>query len=146
MELKNMPREELEILSYTDLAALILKEKNKSLNTPSIFREICDLLEYTDEEFAEKIGDFYTSLTIDKRFVFLENNEWDLREKHAVELVVDDEDDDLEEEIEEEAEEDVVEEEEEEDIDSVIEDDDLDDVDDDLDDLAILSDEELEEN
>lgn len=145
MELKNMPREELEILSYTDLAVLILKEKNKSLNTPSIFREICDLLGYTDEEFAEKIGDFYTSLTIDKRFVFLENNEWDLREKHAVELVVDDEEDDLEEDIEEEEEEEPIEEEEE-DIDSVIEDDDLEDVDDDLDDLAILSDEELEEN
>lgn len=143
MELKNMPREELEILSYTDLAALILKEKNQSLNTPSIFREICNLLEYTDEEYTEKIGDFYTSLTIDKRFVFLENNEWDLREKHAVELVVDDEEDDLEEEIEEEEEEPI--EEEEEDIDAVIEDDDLEDVDDDLDDLAILSDEELEE-
>lgn len=143
MELKNMPREELEILSYTDLAALILKEKNKSLNTPSIFREICDLLDYTDEEYTEKIGDFYTSLTIDKRFVFLENNEWDLREKHAVELVVDDEEDELEEDIEEEEEEPV--EEEEEDIDAVIEDDDLEDVDDDLDDLAILSDEELEE-
>lgn len=143
MELKNMPREELEILSYTDLAALILKEQNKSLNTPSIFRTICDLLEYTDEEFTEKIGDFYTSLTIDKRFVFLENNEWDLREKHAVELVVDDEEDDLEEDIEEVEEEEVIEEEEE-DIDSVIEDDDLEDVDDDLEDLAILSDEELE--
>ena len=35
-----MPREELEILSYTDLAALILKEEKKSLNTPSIFRII----------------------------------------------------------------------------------------------------------
>lgn len=146
MELKNMPREELEILSYTDLAVLILKEENKSLNTPSIFRIICDLLGYTDEEFASKIGDFYTSLTIDKRFVFLENNEWDLREKHAVELVVDDEEDDLEEEVEDEEEEEMVEEESEEDIDAVIEDDDLEDVDDDLDDLAILSDEELEEN
>lgn len=144
MELKNMPREELEILSYTDLAALILKEENKSLNTPSIFRIICDLLGYTEEDFASKIGDFYTSLTIDKRFVFLENNEWDLREKHAVELIVDDEEDDLEEDIEEEVEEDI--EEAEEDIDTVIEDDDLEDADDDLDDLAILSDEELEEN
>lgn len=141
-----MPREELEILSYTDLAALILKEEKKSLNTPSIFRIICNLLGYTEDEFAEKIGDFYTSLTIDKRFVFLENNEWDLREKHAVELVVDDEEDDLEEDVEVEEEEEIVEEETEEDIDSVIEDDDLEDVEDDLEDLAILSDEELEEN
>lgn len=143
MKLKNMPKEELEILSYTDLTALILKEENKSLNTPSIFHIISDLLGYSEEEYAEKIGDFYTSLTIDKRFVFLENNEWDLREKHAVELVVDD--DEEEEELEEDLEDETLEEEEE-DIDTVIEDDDLDDSEEDLEDLAILDEEELEDN
>lgn len=137
--LKNMPKEELEILSYTDLTELILKEQTKPLNTPSIFRIICDLLEYSDDEFADKIGEYYTSLTTDKRFVFLDTNEWDLREKHPVDIVMDEED-----EIEDESMEDEVEEEteEEEDIDS-IEDDDLED--DDLDDLSIMTDEELEE-
>ena len=140
--LKNMPKEELEILSYTDLTELILKEQTKPLNTPSIFRIICDLLEYSDDEFADKIGDYYTSLTTDKRFVFLDTNEWDLREKHPVDIVMDEEDevddDSLEEDMDEE-----IEETEEEDIDSVIEDDDLED--DDLDDLSIMTDEELEE-
>lgn len=140
MKLKNMTKEELEILSYTDLTALILKEEGKSLSTPSIFHIICDLLGYTEEEYTNKIGDFYTSLTIDKRFVFLDNNEWDLREKHAVAIVIDD--DDLDEEIDEEMVEE--EEEEEENIDTVLEDEDLDD-DDDLDDLAVLDDEELDE-
>ena len=90
--LKNMPKEELEILSYTDLTELILKEQTKPLNTPSIFRIICDLLEYSDEEFADKIGDYYTSLTTDKRFVFLDTNEWDLREKCPVDIVLDEDD------------------------------------------------------
>lgn len=141
--LKNMPKEELEILSYTDLTELLLKEEGKALNTATVFRRICDLLEYSDEEFTDKIGDFYTSLTTDKRFVFLETNEWDLREKHPVEIVLDeeDEDDDIDEDIEEEEEEI-----EEENIDAVIEDEDLEDVEEDLEDLAILSEEELEEN
>ncbi len=140
--IKNMAKEDLEILSYTDLTELILKEENKPLNTPTIFRKICDLLDLTDEEFSDKIGEYYTSLSTDKRFVFLENNEWDLREKNPVDIILDEEDDE-DEEIDEEN--DDIEENYEEDIDDVIEDEELDDSEE-LDDLAILSDEELEEN
>ena len=140
--IKNMAKEDIEILSYTDLTELILKEENKPLNTPTIFRKICDLLDLTDEGFSDKIGEYYTSLSTDKRFVFLENNEWDLREKNPVDIILDEEDDE-DEEIDEEN--DDIEENYEEDIDDVIEDEELDDSEE-LDDLAILSDEELEEN
>ena len=91
--IKNMPKEELEILSYSDLTELILKEENKPLNTPTIFRKICDILGYDDEEYTNKIGDYYTSLTTDKRFVFLDTNEWDLREKNPVDIVMDEDED-----------------------------------------------------
>lgn len=141
-----MPRAELEILSYTDLTYMLLKENKKPMNTPSIFREICNLLGYTEEEYASKIGDYYTSLTIDKRFVLLDNADWDIRDHHSIELVMDDEDE--EESIEEEEteeEEEIIEEEEEEDIDAIIEDDDLDDGDDDLDELSLVDEESEEE-
>lgn len=141
--LKNIPKEELEILSYTDLTELILKEQTKPLNTPSIFRIICDLLGYSDDQFTDKIGDYYTSLTTDKRFVFLDTNEWDLREKHPVDIVLDDEEDEIEEETIDEEEEQI---EDEDDIDSVIEDDELEEDEEDLDDLSIMTDEELEED
>jgi DNA-directed RNA polymerase subunit delta len=135
MKLKDMPRAELEILSYTDLTYMLLKENKKPMNTPSIFREICNLLGYTDDEYASRIGDYYTSLTIDKRFVLLDNAEWDVRDHHSVELVLDEEDD-----------EDSIEEEtEEEDIDAIIEDDDLDDGDDDLEDLSLVDEDDMEE-
>lgn len=142
MKLKNASQEELQLLSYTDLTYKILKEENKTLNTPTIFKKICELLGYTDEEYAEKIGDYYTSLTIDKRFVMLENGEWDIRDNHAINISLDDD----EEEIETEEEEEVIEEteEDEENIDDVIDDDDLDDdVEDDIDDLAVLDEEEM---
>ncbi len=145
MSLKDMTKEELEVLSYTDLTYMLLKENKKTMNTPTLFRLICDLLGYSDEEYAAKIGDYYTSLTIDKRFVLLDNAEWDIRDNHKIELVVDDDEEEMDEteESEEENEEEMDETEEEEDIDSM--DDDLDDVEDDLEDLAIIDDEENEE-
>lgn len=142
MKLKQMSIEELELLSYTDLTYMILKEENKTMNTATIFKKICELLGYSEEDFSNKIGDYYTSLTIDKRFLMLENGEWDVRDNHVVELSLEDDD---EEELTEEVDEEITEEEEsEEDIDAVIDDEDLDDVDDDLEDLAVLNEEELD--
>ena len=149
MKLKDMTIEELETLSYTDLAYLILKENGKSMNTPSVFKEICKLLVISDEEYSAKIGDFYTSLTTDKRFVLLDNAEWDLRDNHSIKIVMDDEDDEEEISDEDEESEDIEDssEELEEDIDTQVDDDDIVDDDDDLDDLAIVDeDEELGEN
>ena len=145
MKLKNMSQEELQLLSYTDLTYKILKEEKKTLNTPTIFRKICDLLGYSDEEYAEKIGDYYTSLTIDKRFVMLENGEWDIRDNHVLNISLEDDDEEeLASEEEEESEYDENIEETEEDIDEVIDDDELDDdVEEDIDDLAVFDEEEI---
>lgn len=142
MEFKKMSKDELELLSYTDITELILKENNSPLNTPTIFKQICDILEYGEEEYTSKIGDFYTSLTTDKRFTFLETGEWDLAIKHPVKIELDDDEEEIDEE---EIDEEEIEEEQEEMIDDDIIDDELD-TDDDLEDLAIISDEELEEN
>lgn len=141
MLLKDMSKEELELLSYTDLTNLILTENKKSMNTPTIFKKICDLLEFSEEEYMDKIGDYYTSLTIDKRFVLLENHEWDLRERHAVELVIDEEEEEeesLSDEEEEMLEEDIDDEE-------ISSEDELDTDDDDLDDLTVIDEEEEED-
>lgn len=143
MKLKKMPKEELELLSYTDLTYMILKENKKSMNTPTIFKKICDLLGYSDEEYSAKIGDYYTSLTIDKRFVLLDNAEWDLRDHHSIEIVIDDEEDESE----------MVEEEEELEVEPEENDeDDIDDIDEeepedtsDIEELSIIADDEIEE-
>lgn len=144
MKLKQMSKEELELLSYTDLTYMILKENKKSMNTPTIFKKICDLLGYSDEEYSAKIGDYYTSLTIDKRFVLLDNAEWDLRDHHSIEIVIDDEEDDENDIVEEEGD---IEAEPEE-----IDEDDIDDIDEedpedtsDIEELSIIADEEIEE-
>lgn len=139
MKLKDMPIEELELLSYTDITYKILEENKKSMTTATLFREICDLLELSDSDFDSKIGDYYTSLTLDKRFVLLKNNEWDVRDNHSVEIIIDEDED--EEEAEEQEENEEVEEQEE-----ILDDDTLDaDLDDDMDDLSIIDEDEIEE-
>lgn len=141
MKLKDMSKEELELLSYTDLTERVLKESNGSMNTPTVFRKICDLLEYSDDQYVAKIGDYYTSLTIDKRFVLLDNNEWDLRDRHRVSISLDEEDE--EEILDEEEVEEAPEEEEEENIDETENEDELDvDDEDDLEELNIVTDDE----
>lgn len=139
MNLNNLTVEELELMSYTDVTYYLIKSEKKSMNTPVLFKKICELLEYSDEDFSNKIGDYYTSLTLDKRFILLDNNEWDLRDNHAVSLEID-EDEEVDE-IEDDEEED------EEDEEEVIDDEDIldDDIEDDLEDLTIIN-EEDEEN
>lgn len=142
MNLKDMTKEELEVLSYTDLTYMLLKENQKTMNTPTLFKKICELLEFTDEEYAARIGDYYTSLTIDKRFVLLDNGEWDICDNHKIEMVVEDDEEESEETEENDESEDEEIEETENEMDNL--DDELDD-DDDLDDLAIIDDEENDE-
>ena len=147
MSIRKKEKLDLELMSYTDIAYEILKEDKKQYNTPNLFREVCNLLELSEEEFEAKIGDFFTALSTDKRFILIDSVNWDLKENHIVKVVVDDdsESDEETDESEEENEEEV-ETEEEMDEDDYIEDaiDDIDD-DDDIDDLTIIDDEDIEE-
>ena len=138
-----MPLEELELLSYADIAYELLKLDKKSKTTPVLFKEVCSLLEINEDAMFEMIGDFYTTLTTDKRFVLLDNAEWDLKEFHSVAKIVDEEDEEDESTDTEEPEKEEVETEDE----AVIgNEEEYDDDDDDLSDLAILTEEELEED
>ena len=101
MSIRKKNIEDLELMSYTDIAYEIINEDKKKYNTPNLFKEVCKLLQLSDEEFAEKIADFFTALTTDGRFILIDSTNWDLKENHAVKVVVDDGD---EEEIESDAE------------------------------------------
>ena len=143
---------DLELMSYSDIAYEIIKEDNKKYNTPKLFKEVCKLLKLSDEEFEAKIGDFFTALSTDQRFILINSVNWDLKENHVVKVVVDegeedmtdeiDEDEDEEEEIDDDSDNDI-----EEDLEDDYSDDDMDDdtTEDDLKDLTIMDEDELEE-
>lgn len=143
MSIKKMTKEELELLSNKDITNLLLEESKKPLNTKELFKTIIDLLELPAKTFENKIGDYYTSLTTDKRFILLEDGTWDLKSRHTSDKVVKimDEDDEIEEDV-------VKEEEPEEEIEEDNYDDTDEDYDDnteeDLKDLVVLDEDELE--
>lgn len=141
---------ELELMSYSDIAYEIIKEDKKKYNTPKLFKEICKLLNLSDEDFENKIGDFFTALSTDKRFIFINSVNWDLKENHVVKVVVDEGEEDMSEDIEEETEdEEEIDNDEDNDIEEALEDDysddDNDTTEDDLKDLTIMDEDELEE-
>ena len=97
MDIKKMPKDELELLSNKDITFYLLEQSKKSINTKDLFTEIIKLLELPKKIFDEKIGDYYTSLATDKRFILLSDGTWDLRSRHTsdkIVKVVDSEEDD----------------------------------------------------
>jgi len=145
MNIKNMKLEELEKLSHLDIAYNIIKFNKAMYTTIELLKEICNVLNYSEKQYEEMVGDFYTSLTLDKRFILIDNK-WDLTEKHQVKIIVEDDLDDEMEEYE-----DIDEEE-----DSIVEDDivseevevfeEEDEIEDEIEDLSIIEeDEESEE-
>lgn len=145
MSIAKMKKEELELLSNKDITEMILEESKKTMNTASLFKKIIKLLDLPESIFEEKIGDYYTALSTDKRFILLDNGNWDLRSKHTSDKLVKvptETDDDLDDE---ELEEDKEDEEELEEDDYSDGDTTYDTTDEDLKDLVVIDEEELEE-
>ena len=96
MSIKKMPKEELELLSYTQIAKMYLEETQKTLTTKELFKEVCDLLELSENEYEEKIADFFQSLTTSKEFILLTDGKWDLKSNHAVKIDLEEEEEEIE--------------------------------------------------
>lgn len=143
MDVRKMSKEELELLSNKDITFYLLEGSKNSINTADLFKEIIKLLELPKSDFETKIGDYYTALATDKRFIMLEDGTWDLRSRHTSDKVVklDENDDDDDEEI---PKEEIVEEEIEEDNYDDTDDDEYDDTEEDLKDLVVIDEDELE--
>ena len=146
--LSEMNKENLELLSYTKIAEMYLKENKKKMNTADLFREVCRLLELSDDEYQDKIADFFESLTTSKDFILLNDGNWDLKVNHSVKIDMDDiyEESDSEEEVLDEDDNELSEEDNYEDNsydDESLDDNDIED--DDFSDLTILDEDELDD-
>ena len=142
--IKKFKKEDLELMSYNDIANVLLKE-NPGKSTLDIFSKIVDLLELPKSVLENKIGEFYTALTNDKRFIMLDDGKWDLKQNHKTENVISMDDlDDYDEDIDEYEEEEVAVEPEDNYRDDT--DDDISDVTEEYKNLVIVNEAELEEN
>ena len=140
-----MKKEDLEQLSYGKIAELYLKENKQTLTTSELFKEVCNLLELPEEEYQNKIGDFFETLTTSKEFILLSDGKWDLKSNHTVKIDIDEiyeeKDDDVYEDTSDDESNIVPEEEDEEDYEGTNDAD----YDDELGDLSIVTEDELNE-
>lgn len=142
MKITDLSKEELESKSYDDIAYMILESSGEKVKITDLFKQICDLLGLSNEEYEAKIADFFQILSTDHRFIILEKGFWDLRSRHQAKIIIEDDEEDIDGSLEDE------EEEIEEEDDNIYYDEDepTDDEDDDLQGLVVVNDDSDEEN
>ena len=73
--------------AMVEVAYELLSKKQGPQKFNKFFLEVSDLLSMSEEEKDQNISRFYTKLTLDERFVLLEDNMWDLRERQSFDKV-----------------------------------------------------------
>lgn len=143
MKLKDISKEELEMMGYDDLAVIILNESKKKMKIADIFKKICKALGLSDAEYENNISEFFEIVSTNKLFTILPQGYCDLKARHNTKAVIleDEEEIQSDEEIIEEDEDIIEENEEDEDI-FYDEDSDDDVADDDLQDFVVIDEDE----
>ena len=95
MKITDLSKEELESKSYDDIAYMILESTGEKIKITDLFKEICDLLGLSNEEYEAKIADFFQVLSTDHRFIMLEKGFWDLKSRHQAKIIMEDDDEDI---------------------------------------------------
>lgn len=96
---KKLNSDELNDMTYTDIANYVLEKNGKKMKISDLFMEVIKLRgDDPDKVFEQRIGDFFSLISTDKRFIMLDKGYWDLRVKHKNKIVVagdDEEDEDI---------------------------------------------------
>lgn len=90
-----LTEEEKELMSYDDIAHVILKEKGHKMKIIDLFKIVAEELQLTEAEYENQIADFFELLSTDKRFIMLENGFWDLRVNHSHKIKIEDDEEDF---------------------------------------------------
>lgn len=96
-------------LSIVDVAFTLMKKKRKAVDFYKLWQEVSEIKGFEPEQQVEKESLFYTSISLDGRFITVGENKWDLRSRHKFEdvhidmndIYADDHNDEEEEEVEE---------------------------------------------
>lgn len=69
--------------SMRDVAFELLSKKKNPVAFNKLWKEVAEVLGLAEEEATARIGTFYTHITLDGRFILLQNNTWDLKIRHC---------------------------------------------------------------
>lgn len=62
-------------------AAYEIMQKKENIAFNVLWKEVCKMLNLSEEEQNKKVANFYTQLSLDGRFVFTGKNKWNLRDR-----------------------------------------------------------------
>ena len=93
MKLKQIPKEDLELMGYDDIAILVLQESGKKMKLRDIFAKVCAALDKPRECVDEELMEFFEEMSINKKFIMLDKGYWDLQSRHKLDLVFEDDED-----------------------------------------------------
>lgn len=73
--------------SNLDVAFDLIVNTRKEVSFKEIWEEVIRVQGYDEETAKRLMGQFYTNLSLDGRFVTLGDNKWDLRSRHTFDKV-----------------------------------------------------------
>lgn len=68
----------IKLKSMTDVAYKILEKRKHGLAFSKLYEKVATKLEFDENKKRAKIAQFYTDLSLDKRFSSLKDNKWEL--------------------------------------------------------------------
>lgn len=71
-----------------EASLVVLEEAGKDLTFQELFQKVIKHLELDESTATKRIAKMYSDLTLDKRFISLPDNKWDLRKRHRLEDVL----------------------------------------------------------
>ncbi len=73
----------MSLNSMTEIAFQFMIELNGPISFVELWQQVKETSGFTESQAANKIGPFYSAIMLDKRFVSLPDNIWDLRKRHT---------------------------------------------------------------
>lgn len=73
--------------SMLDVAFEAMVANKKEMSFSDLYNAVATTLTMTEDEKKNHLGQFYTDLTLDGRFVAMTDNVWDLRSRHTYDKV-----------------------------------------------------------
>lgn len=89
MSLKQYSKEDLQEMSFIEIAYELLEGNKQPISFKEIMDEIKSILGLSEDEVKSRIAQFYTDLNIDGRFLALGENRWGLRVWYPVDQIED---------------------------------------------------------
>jgi DNA-directed RNA polymerase subunit delta len=73
-------------MSIMELANLILKENNKAMTFMEIYDRIVEEKEISEDEKMEMISQVYADFILSARFIYVGDDEWDIKGRRTIDL------------------------------------------------------------